>query len=186
MISTTTLTVDDVEGSPSISFSVVMPVYNRENLIEEAIESILSQTMTPCELIVVDDGSTDSTAELVQRQRGVKLLQQPNKGCAAARNRGISIATGDFIVFFDSDDLMYPDALSRLQKVVLENPTSKIFALSRVDFEGRPPNRDSSDSRKRLDTRTTCYDDILDARRSHWNLRASSGERTPSSVWWLC
>lgn len=88
------------------TISVIIPNYNRAALIGETLENFLRQTRAPDELIVVDDGSTDeSVAEIRRFGERVRLIRQANAGAAAARNRGLAEATGDFIQFFDSDDL---------------------------------------------------------------------------------
>ncbi|MFC3175201.1 glycosyltransferase family 2 protein [Novosphingobium bradum] len=88
------------------SISVVIPNYNRADLIGETLETLLRQTRAPDELIVVDDGSTDdSVAEISRFGDRVRLIRQENAGPAKARNRGLAEATGEFIQFFDSDDL---------------------------------------------------------------------------------
>jgi len=88
------------------TLSVIIPNYNRAGLIGETLENILRQTRAPDELIVVDDGSTDdSVAEIARFGDRVRLIQQANAGPGAARNRGLAAATGEFIQFFDSDDL---------------------------------------------------------------------------------
>lgn len=86
--------------------SVIIPVYNRENTIKRCIDSIIRQTYPASEIIVVDDGSTDSTLETVQKNYGgkVKIVRQHHKGAQAARNTGIRIANGEYIAFLDSDD----------------------------------------------------------------------------------
>ena len=94
--------------------SCIIPVYNGELYLQEALESILAQTYRPLEIIVVDDGSTDGTAALVAGY-GDKLryLFQPNAGTAAACNLGITAADGDFVAFLAADDLWHPEKLSR-------------------------------------------------------------------------
>jgi glycosyltransferase involved in cell wall biosynthesis len=94
--------------------SCIIPVYNGEVYLQEALESILAQTYRPLEIIVVDDGSTDGTAALVAGY-GDKLryLFQPNAGTAAACNLGITAADGDFVAFLAADDLWHPEKLSR-------------------------------------------------------------------------
>jgi glycosyltransferase involved in cell wall biosynthesis len=86
--------------------SVIIPNFNREQLIAPTIENLLRQTLPPSEIIVVDDGSTDRSVEVI-RSFGdkIKLIQQANQGPGAARNAGLRIATGDYIQFQDSDDL---------------------------------------------------------------------------------
>lgn len=95
------------------SISVVIPAYNREHMIARAIESVLAQTHPPAEVVVVDDGSTDNTAEVVGRyeDRGVRCIRKDNGGASSARNLGIALSTGDWIAFLDSDDLWQPGML---------------------------------------------------------------------------
>ena len=95
--------------------SVVIPVYNRAHCVADAITSALSQTRPPAETIVVDDGSTDGTADLIEREFGerVRLIRQANRGVSAARNAGIDAATQPWIAFLDSDDLWESDKLER-------------------------------------------------------------------------
>lgn len=96
--------------------SVIIPVYNREHVIERAVDSVLNQTFTSLELIVVDDGSTDNTLELLQDyddDRIRVLRQSENSGANAARNKGLHAAEGQYIAFQDSDDRWYPEKLER-------------------------------------------------------------------------
>lgn len=92
--------------------STIIPVYNRPSLVPEAIDSALAQTYRPIEILVVDDGSTDETPDVVGRISAVhgevQLLRQENKGPGAARQRGLNAARGEFIQFLDSDDLLRP------------------------------------------------------------------------------
>ena len=100
-----------IEIKPQVS--VIIPTYNRAWIIEEAIDSVLAQDYTEFELIVVDDGSTDHTSDVLDSYRNViKVLSQKNKGVSAARNRGIAEASGKFIAFLDSDDLWLPQKLT--------------------------------------------------------------------------
>ncbi len=92
--------------------SVVIPAYNAERYLGEAIESVLAQTYAPAETIVVDDGSSDGTAAVARSYAGVELITQKNAGAAAARNRGFAACRGDLIAFHDADDLMTPDKLA--------------------------------------------------------------------------
>src|SRR5271157_4444878 len=89
--------------------SVIMPLYNKRPYVERSIESISSQTYSNWELIIVDDGSTDGSADVVPRDdRRIKLLRQANSGPGAARNRGTEMASGDYLAFIDADDCYYP------------------------------------------------------------------------------
>lgn len=90
--------------------SVVIPAYNAAAYVVEAVQSALAQTLTPYEIIVVDDGSTDDTAAKV-RDLPVQLIHQANAGVAKARNAGVAAATGDAIAFLDADDVWHPRKL---------------------------------------------------------------------------
>ena len=93
--------------------SCVVPVYNGEEYLAETVESILAQTYSPLEIIVVDDGSTDGTAAVAHGFGGqVRYVYQPNLRQAAARNRGIDEAAGELIAFLDADDMWLPEKLS--------------------------------------------------------------------------
>lgn len=104
-----------------LSVSVIIPAYNRVDFIEGAVDSCLTQTRVPDEIVVVDDGSTDGT-EQVLRKYGppVVVVRQPNRGVSAARNTGIARATGDILVFLDSDDLLLPRCIERTAQVLEE------------------------------------------------------------------
>lgn len=104
---------DITEGMSGVlpRISIVIPCYNGEDYIGSAIESCLALDYPNTEIIVVDDGSTDGSAVLVQRHEGIRYIAQANQGQAAARNTGIMAATGDFFVFLDHDDELLPDAL---------------------------------------------------------------------------
>ena len=91
--------------------SVIVPCYNQAHFLTEAIASILSQTYSHYEIVVVDDGSTDNTAEVAGRFPGVRCVCQDNRGLAAARNTGILSSNGDYLVFLDADDRLLPHAL---------------------------------------------------------------------------
>jgi hypothetical protein len=91
--------------------SVVIPCYNQAHFMPDPIESVLAQTHPHHEIVVVDDGSTDNTQEVVGRYPGVRCIRQRNCGLAAARNTGIRRSNGDYLVFLDADDRLLPDAL---------------------------------------------------------------------------
>lgn len=96
--------------------SVVMPCYNAEKYIAQAIESVLAQSRRDIELIIVDDGSTDAPLVVIKKYRGgqVSLIQQENQGAASARNRGILTAQGKYLAFLDADDFWHPRFISRM------------------------------------------------------------------------
>lgn len=104
--------------------SVIIPVYNGEKYLAEAIESVFSQTRAVTEILVVDDGSTDGSARVAQGFGDrVRYFHQPNGGIGAARNRGVELAQGSFFSFLDSDDLWEPRKLE-LQMAALEEEGS--------------------------------------------------------------
>lgn len=89
--------------------SVIIPAYNAAAFIGDALNSARAQTYDNLEIIVVDDGSTDGTADVVSSFHGVRMIRQPNRGAAAARNRGIREASGRYLAFLDADDIWLPD-----------------------------------------------------------------------------
>ena len=94
--------------------SVVIPTYNRADLISETLDSVLAQTYRDFEVIVVDDGSTDDTIKLLSKYgQDIRIIGQENQGAGSARNTGIREAKGEFIAFLDSDDLWLPKKLER-------------------------------------------------------------------------
>jgi len=94
--------------------SVIIPTYNRAQMVKEAIESVLDQDFQDFELIVIDDGSTDNTPHMLKAyQEHIRVHRQANQGVSAARNTGIYLASGSFIAFLDSDDLWMPQKLGR-------------------------------------------------------------------------
>jgi glycosyltransferase involved in cell wall biosynthesis len=111
-----------------VLISAIIPVFNGEKFLEEAVESIRRQAYQPIEIIIVDDGSTDGTARLVQEiQPAIRYIYQDNRGPAAARNRGLKEAHGEIIAFLDADDLWPPNKL-RLQLSQLQaNPKTEVI-----------------------------------------------------------
>lgn len=112
---------------PAQTVSVVMPVYNREKLVARAIDSILAQTFTNFELIIVDDGSTDSTADVLKdyaaRDKRIRILtHSQNKGIAHARNTGLFAARGKYIAPMDSDDYALPNRLAKTVLFLEQHP----------------------------------------------------------------
>lgn len=106
-----------------LKFSIIMPTYNREKTIGRAIKSVLNQSYKNWELIVVDDGSTDNTNDEINKIKDsrLKYFFQENKGRSSARNSGISLSSGDFICFLDSDDKYYPHHLKVLYSNICSN-----------------------------------------------------------------
>ncbi len=103
------MTVHKMSGHNPPNVSIIIPVYNDEKRVAEAIESALAQTLKDVEVIVVDDGSTDGTREVIRRyEEQIVHIRQKNSGPAVARNAGIRAAKGKYVCFLDSDDLVTP------------------------------------------------------------------------------
>ncbi|MDR9502315.1 MAG: glycosyltransferase family 2 protein [Desulfurivibrionaceae bacterium] len=104
-------------------FSVIIPTHNGSRFLECAVRSVLSQTFADFEVIIVDDGSTDSTSQIIERLVGqaagkVHALHQENKGPGAARNRGVQVCSGRYLLFLDDDDELLPDALALFARAI--------------------------------------------------------------------
>lgn len=107
-------------------FSVIISTYNRAKLLERALHSLLAQTENNWEAIIIDDGSTDNSEEIVHQiftgNQNFQYHKQANQGEAGAKNKGISLAKGRFITFLDSDDTYLPEHLESRKKILKENP----------------------------------------------------------------
>jgi glycosyltransferase involved in cell wall biosynthesis len=113
--------------SKSPEVSVILPTYNRAWILKEAIDSVLAQDFKDFELIVVDDGSTDDTGQILDSyDQDLMVLHQSNRGVSAARNRGIDAAAGRLIAFLDSDDLWLPRKLTTQVNFFNSNPAAVI------------------------------------------------------------
>jgi len=105
--------------------SVIIPTYNRADLLPAAIESVFGQTFSDWELIVIDDGSTDNTAEIIRPlllETRLRYVPEPNRGRSTARNDGARLALGQWLVFLDSDDCFLPNTLTAHWAAVSEQP----------------------------------------------------------------
>ncbi len=120
--------------------SVIIPSYNHKNYILKAIDSVLEQTYKNFELIVIDDGSTDNSIEIIEavKDNRINILTQPNRGAHAAINRGLEIATGDYIAILNSDDLFQDNRLDLvLGKMIEENADFASTWIDVIDEYGR-------------------------------------------------
>ena len=115
-----------------MKFSVVIPLYNKEHYIEKTIQSVLDQTCTDYEVIVVDDGSKDNSLALARKFESdrVRVIPQENQGVSVARNTGIVNANGEFICFLDADDEWRPDYLATIDGLTERYPESAIFVTA--------------------------------------------------------
>lgn len=115
--------------------TVIVPVYNHAQYLGAALESILAQSLPAHEIIVVDDGSQDGSAEVAKKYPQVRLLVQTNGGIAAARNAGLKLASGEFIAFLDADDLWHADKLKLQVEAIAADPELQmVFGMTHQFF----------------------------------------------------
>jgi glycosyltransferase involved in cell wall biosynthesis len=117
-----------------MKISVIIPAYNAVATLPVAIQSVLDQVESPHEIILVDDGSTDDTSILLRNYPLIRYIFQSNNGPSSARNRGVSVSTGDYIAFLDSDDYWHPDHLLLLKRTVENNRGLKWAASAYIKF----------------------------------------------------
>lgn len=126
--------------------SIICPNYNKGLFIGETIESVIANTHPDWELIIIDDGSTDSSLDIIQgfakKDERIKYYQQSNQGGAVARNKGMSMATGAYILFLDSDDLISPDCLRERIKMAEQNPSGIGWVFPLLPFKGNFKDQD--------------------------------------------
>lgn len=117
-------------------FSVIIPLYNKENFIENTIQSILDQTFQDFEIIIVNDGSTDKSEEKLLKFKDTRIhyFRKENEGASTARNYGIEKANSDFITFLDADDFWYPTFLETMFAIILKVPNQKVFSAA-IEFD---------------------------------------------------
>ena len=125
-----------------MKFSIVTPLYNKEKYIAETIDSVLGQTFGDFEMIIVDDSSTDRSAEIVQSYNDprIKLSSKPNEGVSSARNFGIARAKGEIVSFLDADDLWEPRYLEEIASMVEKFPDVDFFCTAYNSFIGDVKN----------------------------------------------
>lgn len=125
--------------------SIIIPAYNQAEFLEDCIESAYNQTYPAHEIIIVNDGSTDNTREIAERymfkdfpliESPVKVINQVNKGLSAARNAGVALATGDYILPLDADDMLMENAIEVITRKILET-NCDVVAPSFVEFGKR-------------------------------------------------
>ena len=111
--------------------SVVIPLYNKELSIERTIQSVLNQSYRDYELVVVNDGSTDCSLDVVERMKDerIKVISQANAGVSAARNAGILAAAGEYVAFLDGDDLWESNYLEEAVRLIEDYPNAAIYGL---------------------------------------------------------
>jgi glycosyltransferase involved in cell wall biosynthesis len=128
-------------------FSVIIPTYNRRDRTVRAVRSVLAQRFADYEIVVVDDGSADGTGDAVAALHpGIRVLRQPNRGAAAARNAGISASRGEWVAFLDSDDLWLPWTLEHYAAVISEHRPTWLCATGFLDL-GAPESERREEAR---------------------------------------
>ena len=127
-----------------VRFSVIMPLYNKAPYVKKALESVFIQTYTDYEVIVIDDGSTDNSADIVRElvngkwklvNDQITLISQKNAGVAAARNNGVKASRGEFVCFLDADDWWEPTFLEEMDKLIKEYPEAGLYATNYVYYK---------------------------------------------------
>ncbi len=128
-----------MNSDPEPTISVIIPAYNCDRYIAQAVDSVLQQESCSYEIIVIDDGSTDSTEHILESYGDLlRYIKQENQGVAAARNHGIEIANGSFVAFLDADDYFLPQKLARQAEILNKRPDLGIVhsGWQRVDHQG--------------------------------------------------
>lgn len=124
-------------------FSIIVPLYNKAPYVKKALESIVSQTFTDFELIVVDDGSTDNSAAVCEevitnvkcQMTNIRLIKQTNAGVAAARNNGVAASHGEYLCFLDADDWWKPTFLEEMEKLIRDYPDAGLYATNFIYYK---------------------------------------------------
>ena len=111
-----------MQSHSNSSFTVIIPVYNGEKVIENCLNSILNQSFADFEVIIIDDGSKDETGnickQLVAKDNRIKYYSQENGGVSSARNKGLQLALNEYILFVDADDYLLPDYILRFHQLI--------------------------------------------------------------------
>lgn len=143
------------------AISVIVPVYNSQSYLKECVESVLAQSFYDWELILVDDGSTDSSNSICQRYAStdlrVRVISKPNGGLSSARNAGLDIAKGQYVFFLDADDELYPYALSHLYDIA--EAYNADLTIGRAAYTETKPDCDATNSKVSIvSPRQLCID----------------------------
>lgn len=144
-------------------FSVVIPLYNKENSIRNTVQSVLNQSFTDFEIVIVNDGSTDKSLEVVQQinDARIRIINKANGGVSSARNLGIKKADKEWIAFLDGDDLWEANHLQTVYKMIQQFPSDQVFCTSYIRSTQQFPE-------KQDDTIVIINDYFVEAIKSHF------------------
>ena len=147
-----------------MTISIIIPAYNCERYIEKCLDSVISQEGAELDIIVVNDASTDGTAEILEKYKGSIRVEtlETNSGVSAARNRGISMIRGDYVMFLDGDDYLAEGTISRLVSVIEETDTDIVkfrcvFVYPDGRVKDRPDQFETYDVVEKKDFKTKIY-----------------------------
>ena len=125
-----------------MNLSIIIPVYNVEQTLQRCVKSVLEQSFTNYEIILIDDGSTDKSGQMIdslaETDNRCTAIHQPNRGLSAARNTGIEIATGNYITFIDSDDFIAPETLTPLMNILETRKGIDLLEYPVLEHHGSP------------------------------------------------
>ena len=122
-------------------FSIIVPLYNKAPYVRKALDSVISQTCTDWECIIVDDGSTDNSAAICEEylnnitHQTSHIIHQPNSGVAAARNNGVKESHGEYVCFLDADDWWEPTFLEEMDRLITDYPDAGIYAMNYIYYK---------------------------------------------------
>lgn len=139
-----------------MKFSIVIPLYNKQNCIRETLRSVFNQSYTDFEVLVVDDGSTDGSLDVVKEfnDERLRIIEKPNSGVSATRNAGIAAAANEWIAFLDADDIWTSFHLETLVKVHNQHPKAEVLCSNYEKFSS---NENYVDKLEKIEQKMTCF-----------------------------
>ncbi|HVL37961.1 MAG TPA: glycosyltransferase [Fimbriimonadaceae bacterium] len=129
---------EEASADAPVRVSVIIPCFNAERYLREALDSVMAQQLPALEVIAVDDGSTDQTATVARSYPGVTLIQQENQGVSAARNTGVAAAKGEILCFLDADDRLLPGSITERLELLDREGTAGVYCDAYfIDLDGK-------------------------------------------------
>lgn len=143
--------------------SVIVPIYNGQKYIERTVRSILNQSYKRVEIILINDGSTDRSSEVVRRiGRGLQVIEQPNQGAARSRNTGLALSKGKYVLFLDQDDILEPEFLTEAVRTIKRTGSIGVVANGYlIDGEGKRLRKIYKSKRTRVDLKQLCVNNQI-------------------------